>query len=647
MTHSIQIPAAAAANKEWLVTNGLGGYASGMIAESPQRRHDGILVAALDAPWGRSVMLDRLDETLTIDGATVPLFQLFTEFRLDGGLPVWRFDGHGVEIERRLVMPHGQNTTWIAYRLLSGGPATIGIRPWFHMRSSDGWLDQPLLEPRRFNDDQGRIEIAMGTMPPVRLSAPGALLHRDGDRIVPAFRRIEAERDYPPEAPLWSPCALSLPLGANDASVMATTEDWTTALALTASQAWDAEQLRRSRLIAAAHPALRHGVAAQMVLAADAFIFEPRGRPEMMARARAMGDDICSIIAGYPWFNDWGRDTMISLEGLTLVTGRHREARQILGTFAHYVRDGLIPRNVPDGRGENEYQAADATLWFVHAIGRYLHYTGDWATVTEFLPVLVDIADHHRHGTLYGIGVDPADGLLRQGDPRYMLTWMDSATPRRGKAVEINALWYNTLMLLAEWFTRAGDHRAAEQALADASRCRDSFNRRFVNPSTGFLFDLVDGEGPDDPDLRPNQLLAIALPHPVLNPECWPGVVDATRKYLLTPVGLRSLWPLAADYRGQYAGNLGSRDFAYHRGTVWPWLIGPFADAWLRVHPNDHATITDLLIGFTPHLADYAVGTIAEVFDGEPPHRPRGCTAQAWSVAEWLRIASHAPNSTD
>lgn len=639
MECELRVRANHAQGKEWLVTNGLGGYASGMIVGPPERRHDGILVAALDAPWGRTVMLDRIDETVTLHDTTFPLFDMFAEFRLECGLPVWRFEGHGTVIERRLIMPHRQNTTWVDYRLMVGTPVQLAVRPWFHMRGNDGWLDQPLTEPRTVLSQAGGLEIGMGGFPPVRLQLKGAAgaAILDGDRIAPTHRRIEAERDYPADAPLWSPGELSVGLGSEGAALLASAEDWATARSMTADQAWIAERQRRKGVIAAAHPSLRKGAAAQMTLASDAFLFMPRGRPEMTARAHAVGEDLCSVIAGYPWFNDWGRDAMISLEGLTLVTGRHREARQILSTFVQYIQDGLIPCNVPDGRSEGVYQAADATLWFIHAVGRYVAHSGDTATLTAMLPKLAEIVDRHRRGTRFGIGVDAADGLLRQGEQGHMLTWMDSATPRRGKAVEINALWYNALCLMADWLEAAGDAAGAAQARADAGRTRASFNSRFWNPATGHLFDLVDGEDGDDPACRPNQLFAISLPHPILAPDHWPAVVEAARTRLLTPVGLRSLSPEAGDYQAKYVGDLHSRDFAYHRGTVWPWLIGPFIDAWLKVHPDDKVGAQGFLAGLVPHLGQYAVGTVAEVFDGDPPHAPRGCTAQAWSVAEWLR----------
>ena len=628
------------AGKEWLVTNGLGGYASGTLTGSSHRRHDGMLVAALPAPFGRCVMIDRLVETLRLDdGSRVPLFDLLREFRLEAGLPVWRFAGHGRTIERRLVMPHGQNSTHLATRLLDGDPLTLEIRPWLNIRGNDGWLDRPLGRPASVRAEGTRLELAQGALPPVRLElrGPDSRLLLDGGAEIEEVYPIEAERDYPSRSPLWCPGTLSARLDQTGVVLLITTEDWATADALTSGEAFAAESERRRRLIAQADPTLRRGAAAQMVLAADSFLFDPRTRHSLVARAKAHGDELCTVIAGYPWFMDWGRDTMISLEGLTLVTGRWRDAGWILRTFAHYVRDGLIPSNIPDGATEGVYHAVDATLWFFHAIDRFVAHSGDEETLALILPKLVEILDAHRRGTRFGIGVDPADGLLRQGAEGYMLTWMDSATPRRGKPVEVNALWYNALRLMEGWLGQAGDKAGAAQAGAEAERARDSFNRRFWNPARGALFDVIDGEQGDDESLRCNQIMALSLPHPVLARQHWRPVFETVRSHLLTPVGLRSLSPQAPDYCPTYAGNLASRDRAYHRGTIWPWLLGPFIDAWLRVEPDDRAGARATLEGLIPHLSDYCVGTVAEVFDGDAPHTPRGCTAQAWSVAEWLR----------
>jgi predicted glycogen debranching enzyme len=358
-----------------------------------------------------------------------------------------------------------------------------------------------------------------------------------------------------------------------------------------------------------------------------------------------------TVIAGYHWFTDWGRDTMISLEGLTLCTGRQREAGYILRTFGHYVRDGLIPNMFPDGARDGLYHTADATLWFFHALHRYLCVTDDRFTLRQLLPKLKSIYEHHVNGTRFGIGVDPNDGLLRQGAEGYQLTWMDAkvdgwvVTPRRGKAVEINALWYNALMLLASWLREEGDEQA-EGVEHSAARVRESFNARFWYEEGGYLYDVIDGEnGHPDTACRPNQILAISLDHPVLERERWESVFKVVEEKLYTPVGLRSLAPGHRDYKPQYYGDLRARDAAYHQGTVWGWLIGPFIDAWLKLRPNDRAGARKAIEGFEEHLADGGLGTLSEIFDAEPPFVERGCMAQAWSVAEVLRawIATEEP----
>jgi predicted glycogen debranching enzyme len=343
---------------------------------------------------------------------------------------------------------------------------------------------------------------------------------------------------------------------------------------------------------------------------------------------------------------------MISLEGLTLVTGRHVEAGYILRTFAHYVRDGLIPNMFPEREKEGLYHTADATMWFFHAMQRYIDYTRDRLTLSLLYPTLKDIIANHVRGTRFGIRMDERDGLLTQGADGYQLTWMDAkvddwvVTPRRGKAVEINALWFNALKLMERWAEDQGDAAAEYRDLAE--RTRRSFNERFWNAEAGYLYDVVDVDGfPGrvDPKCRPNQVLAISLPNPVLIRERWPPVINAVRDRLLTPVGLRSLAPGDPDYKPRYFGDLRARDAAYHQGTVWAWLVGPFVDAWLKVYPEDTNAAWKATEGFVRHLDDACIGSISEVFDAEPPFTPRGCIAQAWSVAEvlrvWVKLAPH------
>jgi predicted glycogen debranching enzyme len=334
---------------------------------------------------------------------------------------------------------------------------------------------------------------------------------------------------------------------------------------------------------------------------------------------------------------------MISLEGLTLTTGRVDEARDILRTFAFYFRDGLIPNLFPEGNKEGLYNTADATMWFFHALDRYLRVSGDWATVELLLPKLDESIDHHVAGTRFNIGIDPKDGLLRQGADKLALTWMDAkmgdwvVTPRRGKPVEINALWYNAVCLTADWHERSGNASRAQYLRDLARRTRESFNRRFWYDEGQYLYDVIDGDAGDDPACRPNQILSFALEYPVLEQSRWAAVLDTVERRLLTPVGLRSLDPGHAEYQRTYSGDLRRRDGAYHQGTVWAWLIGPFIDAWIRTHPGSAPDARRYLSGFLQHLDEACVGSISEIFDAEPPYRPRGCVAQAWSVAEVLR----------
>jgi predicted glycogen debranching enzyme len=382
------------------------------------------------------------------------------------------------------------------------------------------------------------------------------------------------------------------------------------------------------------------------VLAADQFVIFPVGRSADTVRARARGESLRSLIAGYHWFTDWGRDTMISLEGLCLLTGRHREARWILRTFAGYVRNGLVPNMFPEGSSDGLYHTADATPWFFHALDRYLAYSGDKAFLLELMPLLENIVQQHLNGTRFGIHVDPQDGLLSQGEEGYALTWMDAkcgdwvVTPRRGKAVEINALWHNLLCLMAGWMSELDREDDAESFRARARQVQRSFNARFWFAEGGYLYDVIDGPTQAvDTSLRPNQLLAISLPHPVLERERWRPVLAVVERKLLTPFGLRSLAPGSPDYHPSYHGDLRTRDAAYHQGTVWSWLIGPYVDAVLGVDPGPEARARarEHLRGLTDHIGRSCIGQVAEVFDAEEPFQPRGCVAQAWGVAELRR----------
>ena len=643
-------PNNAGTEAEWLVTNGLGGYAAGTVSGVITRGFHGYLVAALPAPLGRMMMLNDVIERITLpNGHAFDAADFAKEFRLDEGLPVWRYHVDGFVVEKCLMLPHMQNTAFVNYRVLDGdGPLKLTLRPSVNIRPHEAPVSSPITVPYTLSVFEDQYEIHAGSnIPPLRLLlyGAGAALTIDRLRIQEIVYSIEESRGYAARGDLWSPGYFQVEiLKGRDATLVGSTEAWETIRALSPPDAFNAEFDRRGRLRAEAQPAAREGLAGALVLAADQFIVCPAGRLEDSARAHAAGDEVRTIIAGYHWFTDWGRDTMISLEGLTLTTGRHVEAAYILRTFAHAIRDGLIPNLFPEGQRDGLYHTADATLWFFHAINRYLELSGDKTVLRLVLPKLLDIVDHHVRGTRFGIHVDPQDGLLSQGAQGYQLTWMDAkvddwvVTPRRGKAVEINALWYNALKLLEQW-VKDEDRPEAAAHLADYSaRARESFNRRFWNAQTGFLFDVVDGEQGDDPACRPNQLLAISLTHPILDEAKWKPVVEVCREKLLTPVGLRSLSPDHKDYKSKYFGDLRSRDAAYHQGTVWSWLIGPFIDAWLKVHPDQLEEAHKFLEGFKKHVREEAcIGSISEVFDAEPPFTPRGCVAQAWGVAEVLR----------
>jgi predicted glycogen debranching enzyme len=645
---------------EWIVTNGLGGYASGPVAGGLTRRFHGLLIAALPAPLGRLLCLNHLGLSI-VDGTRLIVVErehtmarpgpgeaVLEEFALERGLPVWRYRADDLAFEKRIVMPHGENTTHVLFRMIDGADAmTLRLRPAFQVRPHEASLASPAEAPARFDRTGGLVEIHVAGTPVVirwRLDAAAAAdFHFDQPHTVHAEYAVEAARGYDHRGALWSPGWVDITITRDaPASFVVSTEARDALLRTSSVAALEREQARREDLIALAG-AEDDGFLAELTLAADQFVVSPVGRAEDIARARASGDEPRTVIAGYHWFTDWGRDTMIALEGLTIATGRAREAGWILRTFAHYVRDGLIPNLFPEGERLGLYHTADATLWFFHALHRYLACTRDRATLAALLPTLVDIAEHHVAGTHFGIGVDEADGLLRQGADGYQLTWMDAkvgdwvVTPRRGKAVEINALWYNALRLLAGWLADSGRKGDAGRWRSLADRAATSFNARFWNAEAPYLFDVVDGEQGDDAACRPNQIFAISLDHPVLDPARWATVLEVITKQLVTPVGLRSLAPNHPAYQPVYDGDLRARDAAYHQGTVWAWLIGPFIDAWLRVHPDDRAGARAYLGAFSGETASFGVGTIGEIFDAELPYTPRGCIAQAWSVAEVLR----------
>jgi len=647
--------------REWLVTNGLGGYSSGTIIGVNTRRYHGLLIAAMPAPMGRVVMLNSLFETITTDSGqsvslrpsydTVSMHDIapsasLKNFTLEMGLPIWHYRSADITLEKRILMPHMQNSVYISYSLQPPSPPiTLSIKPALHFRMHESPVNDHWDQLYTLSITQDRFEIISQDLPALRLKlAADDFSFTSTQAQEEHFYIAEAQRGYESIGKLWVPGYFQVRLEpGKPVTFMASTESWPQLLALSPAQASGSETIRRKQIVNNCPAASADTFASELILASDQFLITPVGRSADAIRASATGDDVRTVIAGYHWFTDWGRDTMISLEGLTLCTGRTIEARWILRTFAYYIKDGLIPNMFPEHSNEGRYNTADATLWFFHALDRYLLATGDLVTLRLLIPKLREIIEFHLHGTRYGISVDPADGLLRQGQEHLQLTWMDAkvgdwvVTPRRGKAVEINALWYNALCLTADWLQKENFTDDAARYRDYAQKVRQSFNKRFWYQQGSYLYDVVDGESGDDTAFRPNQLFAISLTNPILENEYWSLVIDQVGEKLLTPLGLRSLAPGHPDYKEKYMGHLRARDAAYHQGTVWAWLIGPYIDAYLKLHPEELTRARAMLTGFDEHLSQSCVGSINEVFDAQSPFWPRGCVAQAWSVAEVLR----------
>lgn len=643
--------------REWLVTNGLGGYASGTLLMAPTRRYHGLFVPNLPSPLGRTVLVPFILDELDTGDRRVALSGTEREGEhtgAEGSLhlhhvecawqrPTWLFEADGRRLERTIAMPHARNTAYCIYRLLSGRPAVLRLTPFLSFRGHD----QPFSRGRSGSDALTRargghearlpgedVVLRLAVRPDRGVFVSGRTT-RGG-----VYYRVEDGRGYDSVAGLDSPGCFEIPIetGAPVAFV-ASTEPWEE-LDAAPEEVLGAERVRLERILALAPGLARTREGSLLLLAADQFVTRPATRARESAPLAAAGAPARTVIAGYHWFTDWGRDTMISLEGLCLCTGRHEEARDILRTFSRYVADGLLPNHFPEGDSAAMYNTVDATLWFLHALDRYTESAHDQHLLAEIFPTLEEIIERHANGTRFGIGMDASDGLLRGGAEGYALTWMDAkigdwvVTPRRGKPVEIQALWYNALRLMTGWARRLErpDERYAEMA----ERARESFNRRFWYEDGGHLYDNVDGESGDDASLRPNQIFAISLPFPILDEARWRPVVDRVTERLLTPVGLRTLDPAHPDYRPRYDGGLRTRDAAYHQGTIWPWLIGAYLDAHSRAYPESRGE-RRLLRGLLSRLREAGVGTVGEIHDAEFPYGPRGCIAQAWSVAELIR----------
>ena len=650
-----------AERREWWLSNGRGAYASGTVALDLTRRYHGLLVAPLFPPLGRQLLIAKADATLLDGDQRLPLFTNrwqggviepaghvhIEAFEQVGRLPVWRFAVGDVRIEQRIWMIPGQDTTCVAWRLVAPS-GTEGC-------DRDLQLTVDLLANWRDHHD---VASPGHYTPSLQRQDNTVHLDADGHRITIqtlggslAIDPVWVERfDLPAERERGledvdhhlrvATLRFALEPGTwIGLTVSANTE----APPIELAAAWETAQEHDHACLDAATHALPLTDSTpdwirQLVLAADSYLF---------ARPTPGVPDGLSVIAGYPWFGDWGRDTMIALPGLTLATGRPEQARKILETFARFVDGGMLP-NVFPGVGETaEYNTVDAALWYIHAWTTYVQVTQDVDALDAVFPVLETIVAAYRDGTRYGIRTDSADGLVQAGEPGVQLTWMDAkvsdwvVTPRIGKPVEINALWYNALMQLTELAPRVNRDARGFHELAEA--VRQGFQRYIRTDGLG-LYDVLDG--PDGPEtrIRPNQILALSLDHSPLDTATQNAVLTTCARHLLTSYGLRSLAPSDPAYAAQYRGDVWARDGAYHQGPVWGWLLGHYALAQQHVR-GDATEALAVLEPLSDHLHDAAVGHASEIFDGAPPHTPRGAPAQAWSVActleAWWRIAGH------
>ena len=647
---------ATAESREWLVTNGIGGFASGTIAGTLTRRYHGLLMAALEPPLGRTLLLAKLDETVEYEGIYpqsgrfYPLYvnrwangviegkgQIhINRFHLEGTTPVWTYAFGNALLEKRIWMQPGANSTYIQYKLVRAtGPLTMEAKAFVNYRDYHSTTI--------VNDWEPEIEdIKNGLKLKIHEKATPFYLLSSKIRMVPQFDWYEdfylSIEDYRgqndvQEDHIYAALLRTVLRPGESVTLVASTNpdanlDGDTSYA--ERQAHEAELLERARKV---HTVALPAEVAQLVLAADQFVVK---------RPTARDKDGRSVIAGYPWFSDWGRDTMIALPGLTLTTGRPEVAASILRTYAQFVDQGMLPNRFPDAGEHPEYNTVDATLWYFEAIRAYHIVTQDNGLVQELFPVLKEIIMWHKRGTRYNIQMDEKDGLLFAGEEGVQLTWMDAkvdnwvVTSRIGKPVEINALWYNALCIMAN-FARLLDEDTAEYDTM-IMQVKQGF-ARFWNKQMGYCYDVIDGPDADglDGSLRPNQLMAISLPHSPLTPEQQRSALDACGRHLLTAHGLRSLSPDDKAYIGHYGGDRQKRDGAYHQGTVWGWLMGPFVSAHLRVYEDKAAARSYLEPLLKHHIRVHAVGSLSEIFDGDAPFTPRGCVAQAWSVAELLR----------
>lgn len=636
-----------ASSREWLETNGIGGFSSSTITGLNTRRYHGLLTAATKPPVGRVVLLAKLEETLIIDGRRYELstneypgavhpqgFKYQIGFRL-APFPVFTYEVEGMQLEKSVFMVQGENTTVVQYELsgaLPDGrstcPIVLEVRPLIAFRDYHSTTHENGSLNSKVETEGGLTSVKpYGDLPALHLAHDTAQIEANGFWSRNFQYPVEQERGLDFAEDLFSPCALTFDLNANaKITIIASTERHDVR---TANAYRKAELERRSSLSGKFQA---DQLISTLTAAADQFI---------VARERCK-----TVIAGYHWFADWGRDTMIALQGLVLTTGRAEIAQSILAEFANHVDQGMLPNRFPDAGETPEYNTVDATLWFFEAVRSLLEYTNDYEFVRANLyAVLTDIIDWHVKGTRYQIHVDD-DGLLYSGEPGVQLTWMDAkvgdwvVTPRHGKPVEIQALWYNALRVMEQLATKFKDGKAKKKYAAMADKARTSFNHVFWNEEAGCLYDVVNGDT-RDAAIRPNQVLAVSLTNSMVAPKRAKSILGVVERELLTPRGLRTLSPRDSNYRGRYEGDPRSRDGAYHQGTVWPWLMGPFITAYVKTFgaKAGRKFACEWLSHFQDHLDEACLGQVSEIFDGDYPHTPRGCVAQAWSAAELLRAA--------
>lgn len=625
--------------KEYLVTNGLGGFCSSTLIGANIRKYHGLLNAALSAPTKRLMLLTKLDESIAIGDKDFLLssneltngiqegFAHLTDFSQEP-VPTFSFTIGDLRIVKTIAMEYGKNTVSVCYRARTGRQAAkMRFVPFVNFRDHHNTSKREGFKYDQNYDGKELHLIEQETNLHLRIASNCS--YEGGERWIQLFYRNEAERGLEPIDFNFIPGSFTYdmkPYGEYCITFVATIEEDND---INPAAILNNEKLRRKQL--AELSGLSHPMLRELVLAADQFI------------TKRSSTDTKTIVAGYPWFTDWGRDTMIAFTGTTLATGRYRDAKEILLTFTKYIKDGLIPNMFPDQGYEPIYNTADATLWFFYAVYKYLQYTKDAETVRkDIYPHLKEIVEWHRKGTMFNIFMDQ-DGLVSAGNQTTQLTWMDVkvgewvVTPRHGKAVELNALWYNALKIMEELSDKFGEDGSWYSDTAD--KVKQSFNGLFWNDEMGCLYDVIQGDKKVDA-MRPNQIIAVSLPFEILDMEKSRMVVQKVWEKLYTPYGLRSLAKDDAEYKGIYIGDVLQRDGAYHRGTVWAWLIGPLVDAYVKVNGYSAASKSrakEMLEAFYFHMQDACIGSVSEIFDGDEPFYPRGCMAQAWSVAEVLR----------